>query len=76
MDKQTNKQMALTTKFSLVQIESICKRCFVMLPKKFTLTGIEKKTLWKKEKMLVTSIFSFSHNVFKGPIPQDCQQSS
>ena len=22
------------------------------------------KTLWKKEKMLVTSIFSFSHNVF------------
>ena len=24
------------------------------------------KTLWKKEKMLVTSIFSFSHNVFKG----------
>ena len=23
------------------------------------------KTLWKKEKMLVTSIFSFSHNVFK-----------
>ena len=24
----------------------------------------EKKTLWEKEKMLVTSIFSFSHNVF------------
>ena len=23
------------------------------------------KTLWEKEKMLVTSIFSFSHNVFK-----------
>ena len=23
------------------------------------------KTMWKKEKMLVTSIFSFSHNVFK-----------
>ena len=22
------------------------------------------KTLWEKEKMLVTSIFSFSHNVF------------
>ena len=22
------------------------------------------KTLWKKEKMLVTSIFSFPHNVF------------
>ena len=25
----------------------------------------EKKTLWKKEKMLVTSNFSFSHSVFK-----------
>ena len=24
-----------------------------------------RKTWWKKEKMLVTSIFSFSHNVFK-----------
>ena len=24
----------------------------------------KKKTLWEKEKMLVTSIFSFSHNVF------------
>ena len=28
------------------------------------------KTLWEKEKMLVTSIFSFSHNVFKRPICQ------
>ena len=26
-----------------------------------------KKTLWEKEKMLATSIFSFSHNVFNGP---------
>ena len=26
---------------------------------------IEKKTLWEKEKLLVTSNFSFSHNVFK-----------
>ena len=25
---------------------------------------IALKTLWEKEKMLVTSIFSFSHNVF------------
>ena len=31
---------------------------------KFVL-GTIKKTLWEKEKMLVTSIFSFSHNVFK-----------
>ena len=27
---------------------------------------IEWKTLWEKEKLLVTSNFSFSHNVFKG----------
>ena len=27
--------------------------------------GEGKKILWEKEKMLVTSIFSFSHNVFK-----------
>ena len=25
----------------------------------------EEKTLWEKEKLLVTSNFSFSHNVFK-----------
>ena len=25
----------------------------------------DKKTLWEKEKLLVTSNFSFSHNVFK-----------
>ena len=24
-----------------------------------------KKTMWEKQKILVTSIFSFSHNVFK-----------
>ena len=28
-----------------------------------------EKTFWEKEKMLVTSIFSFSQNVFKRPIP-------
>ena len=27
-----------------------------------------KKILWKKEKLLVTSIFSFSHTVFKRPV--------
>ena len=26
---------------------------------------IVEKTLWEKEEMLVTRIFSFSHNVFK-----------
>ena len=28
-----------------------------------------QKTLWKKEKMLVTSIFSFPHSVFKKLLP-------
>ena len=32
---------------------------------KFTLGSVEN-IVGKKEKMLVTSIFSFSHNVFKG----------
>ena len=29
------------------------------------LKGLKKKTFWEKEKMLFTSIFSFSYNVFK-----------
>ena len=29
-----------------------------------------KKTLWEKEKLLVTSNFSFSHSVFKRPLLQ------
>ena len=33
--------------------------------------GVEN--IWKKEKMLITSIFSFSHNVFKGFFHQDCK---
>ena len=33
---------------------------------------IEQKTLWEKEKLLVASNFSFSHNVFMGPLPPEC----
>ena len=32
--------------------------------------GMVEKLLWEKEKMLVTSIFSFSHNVFTSPLLQ------
>ena len=32
----------------------------------------EEKTLWEKEKLLVTSNFSFSHNVFKRRLLQTC----
>ena len=31
------------------------------------------KTLWEKEKSLVTSNLSFSHSVFKGLVPQTCK---
>ena len=34
------------------------------------------KTLWEKKKMLVTSIFFFSHNVFKSLFPPAHQKSS
>ena len=33
----------------------------------------ELKTLWEKEKLLVTSNFSFSHNVFKSCLLLMCQ---
>ena len=32
-----------------------------------------QKTLWEKEKLLVTSNFSFSHSVFKGLVLQTCK---
>ena len=35
------------------------------LAKWLFLSFLELKTLWENEKMLVTSIFSFSHNVFQ-----------
>ena len=34
------------------------------------------KTLWEKEKLLVTSNFSFSHSVFKRLVSQGCQKVS
>ena len=36
----------------------------------------EKKTLWEKEKLLVTSNFSFSHRVFKRLVSQGRQKVS
>ena len=50
------------------EIERVCKQhnkaeiCY----------GKGRKTLWEKEKMLVTSIFSFSHNVFKRLLSKGC----
>ena len=51
--------------FRLVQIERNCRRHFkVHLNEKKKKYHIGWKTLWEKEKLLVTSNFSFSHNVF------------
>ena len=47
--------------FRLVQIESICRR-EIKLGRKIEISfGKGRKTMWEKEKMLATSIFSFSH---------------
>ena len=46
-----------------------------ILLKLWILSWIGLKTLWEKEKMLVTSIFSFSHNVFKSFLFQGCLKS-
>ena len=40
------------------------------------LSLIEWKTFWEQEKMLVTSIFSFSHNVFKSLVSKRRQKVS
>ena len=47
-----------TTNFRLFLTERVCRRQFQVLLK-------WQKTLWEKEKLLVTSNFSFSHSVFK-----------
>ena len=59
--------------YRLVQTESICRNqneCDRKL--KFVWEGLT--TLCEKEKMLVTSIFSFSRNVFKKLLFQGCEQ--
>ena len=41
----------------------------------YVLERVIKKTLWEKEKMLLTSIFSYSHNVLKSILVQRHQKS-
>ena len=54
--------------FRYTQIEGICKH------KNEYDSEVEKglKTLWEKEKMLVTSIFSFSFSVFERLLSKSC----
>ena len=53
-----------TTKFRLVQIQTNCRRHFKVQLKRKISTIHGRKTLWEKEKLLVTRNFFFSHNVF------------
>ena len=65
---KSNKLKALAEdKIKVVQIMiSVCGQKFTCGLKQYIiLYWIGSETLWEKEKMLVTSIFSFSHNVFK-----------
>ena len=63
------KMLSLFTKqqnCGLVEIESICRRQIECDSKTEISFGKGRKHRGEKEKMLVTSIFSFSHNVFQG----------
>ena len=56
--------------FGLFETERVCRQqfFFFMLQAEGSLNG--KKTVWKKEKLLIMSNFSFSQNVFKRLILQ------
>ena len=64
---ETNKCERFTQQqnFGPYGIESICRRQNNFSSKWLFLSLMGWKTLWAKDKLLVTSIFSFSHNVFK-----------
>ena len=56
-----------------VQIDSICRRRIKDARIAVQIVELDLiyeclKTLWEKEKMLVTCIFSFSHDVFKASL--------
>ena len=58
------------TDFRLFQTERVCRRQFQIGYKWQKVHPNRQKTLWEKEKLLVTSNFSFSHSVFKRLILQ------
>ena len=49
--------------------KNVSRQVGLYIPYGQFLVLIEKKTLWEKEKMLVSSIFSCSHRVFQSPLP-------
>ena len=56
--------LSQTTNFRLFQTERLCRRQFQILITIAESSPNGYKTLWEKEKLLVTSNFSFSHSVF------------
>ena len=57
--------LSLTTNFRLFQTEKSLQTRILNLMKMEESSSNGWKTLWEKEKLLVTSNFSFSHSVFK-----------
>ena len=57
--------LSQTTNFRLLQTERVCRRQFPNFTKMAENYPNRKKTLWEKDKLLITSNFSFSHSVFK-----------
>ena len=57
--------LSQTTKFKLFQTERACRRQFKICLKWQKILQMGRKTLWEKEKLLITRNFSFSHSVFK-----------
>ena len=65
-----------TTNFRLFQTERVCRRQFQIRLKWKKVIQMGKKTRWEKEKLLVTSNFSFSHCVFKRLVSKGHQKVS
>ena len=57
--------LSQTTNFRLVQTKRPLQTTILTVMKVTESSPNGKKTLWEKEKLLVTSNFSFSHSVFK-----------
>ena len=63
------------TNFRLLQNQRVCRRQFQIWWKWQKVLIMDRKH-WEKEKLLVTSNFSFSNSVFKRLVSQGCQKVS
>ena len=68
----TIRKCVKTTDFKLVQTERLCRQQFQIWQKWKKVIQTSRKH-WEKEKLLVTSNFSFSHSVFKRLVQQTCK---